>query len=69
MKIHFNHKYNNETCQCAYCRNARQMRELQSQNAMADIERQIEQSRKKRIEFERTERMLKLINGNRSNNI
>lgn len=52
---------NKKPCDCAYCRSQREIRNLQLRKPL-DIERQITESTKKREEYEKTVRLLRLVN-------
>jgi hypothetical protein len=49
-------------CDCDYCRSMRQIRELQFRKPLNNIERQLTESRRKREEYEKTVRLLRLVN-------
>jgi hypothetical protein len=56
---------NKKPCDCAYCKSQRQIRDLQYRQyrkPLDDIERQLEESRKKREDYEKTVRLLRLVN-------
>jgi hypothetical protein len=60
MKINLN--VNNKLCQCTYCKSVRQIRDLQFRKPLDNIERQLTESRKKREEYEKTTKLLRLVN-------
>jgi hypothetical protein len=55
---------NQEPCDCAFCVQEKKITELRLKGSLTRIQEQLEQSRKKREDYEKTTKLLNLTNRN-----